>query len=65
MITLRVLGLSDVGQAIDEGNGAFDEDCYPEDRDHYIDIILIGDLDTERSGTHTEIPSLRRLSGLL
>ena len=56
MITLRVLGLLDLGQAVDEGNGTFDEDCYPEDRDHYIDIILIRDLDTERSGAHTEIP---------
>ena len=39
---LRVLGLSDVGQAIDEENGIFYDDCYSEDRDNYIDIILSG-----------------------
>ena len=56
--TLRVLGLSDLGQAIDEGNGIFYDDCYSEDRDNYIDIILSGDLDAARSVTHVEIPSL-------
>ena len=55
---LRVLGLSDVGQAIDEENGIFYDDCYSEDRDNYIDIILSGDLDAARSVTHVEIPSL-------
>ena len=55
---LRVLGLSDLGQAIDEGNGIFYDDCYSEDRDNYIDIILSGDLDAARSVTHVEIPSL-------
>ena len=55
---LRVLGLSDVGQAVDEGNGIFYDDCYSEDRDNYIDIILSGDLDAARSVTHVEIPSL-------
>ena len=56
--TLRVLGLSDLGQAVDEGNGIFYDDCYSEDRDNYIDIILSGDLDAARSVTHVEIPSL-------
>ena len=56
--TLRILGLSDLGQAIDEGNGIFYDDCYSEDRDNYIDIILSGDLDAARSVTHVEIPSL-------
>ena len=55
---LRVLGLSDVGQAIDEENGIFYDDCYSEDRDNYIDIILSGDLDAARSVTYVEIPSL-------
>ena len=56
--TLRVLGLSDLGQAVDEENGVFYDDCYSEDRDNYIDIILSGDLDAARSVTHVEIPSL-------
>ena len=56
--TLRVLGLSDLGQAVDEENGIFYDDCYSEDRDNYIDIILSGDLDAARSVTHIEIPSL-------
>ena len=55
---LRVLGLSDVGQGVDEGNGIFYDDCYSEDRDNYIDIILSGDLDAAQSVTHVEIPSL-------
>ena len=56
--TLRVLGLSDLGQAVDEESGVFYDDCYSEDRDNYIDIILSGDLDAARSVTHVEIPSL-------
>ncbi len=56
--TLRVLGLSDLGLAVDEENGIFYDDCYSEDRDNYIDIILSGDLDAARSVTHVEIPSL-------
>ena len=59
-----VLGLSDVGQAIDEENGIFYDDCYSEDRDNYIDIILSGDLDAARS-VATEIPHLKAVSGLL
>ena len=58
MVILRVLSQSHVGQAVDEGNGIFYQDCYSEDRDNYIDIILSGDLDAARSVTHVEIPSL-------
>jgi hypothetical protein len=29
MIILRVLSLSHVGQAVDQGNGIFYEDCHP------------------------------------
>jgi len=54
--TLRVVGLSDLGQP-EGGSVAFDE-CYREDRDNYIDIILVGDEDAARSITHLEIPSL-------
>ncbi len=52
---LRILGLSDLGQA--EGGGVRYDDCYVEDRDNYIDIVLEGDEDTARSLTHVEIPA--------
>lgn len=51
--TLRVIGLSDLGQP----EIAFDE-CYDEDRDNYIDIILVGDEQAARNITALEIPSL-------
>lgn len=54
--TLRVVGLSDLGQA--EGDLTAYDDCYGEDRDNYIDIILVGDEDAARNITHVEIPSL-------
>ena len=56
--TLRVLFLPDLGQLVDEENGIVYDDCYSEDRDNYIDIILSGDLEAARSVTHVEIPSL-------
>ena len=36
----------------------FYDDCYAEDRDNYIDIILVGDEAAARNITHVEIPSL-------
>ena len=54
--TLRVVGLSDLGQP--EGSSVAFDECYREDRDNYIDIILVGDEDAARSITHLEIPSL-------
>ena len=55
--TLRVVGLSDLG--LPEGvNGTVYSDCYTEDRDNYIDIILVGDEAAARSITHLEITSL-------
>lgn len=51
--TLRVIGLSDLGLAQD----TYDE-CYIEDRDNYIDIILVGDDAAARNITFLEIPSL-------
>ncbi len=54
--TLRVLGLSDLGRK--EGNGIEYNDCYAEDRDNYIDIILVGDDAAARNITFLEIPSL-------
>ncbi len=51
--TLKILGLSDLGQS----NTSYD-DCYDEDRDNYIDIILEGDEAAARNITYVEIPSL-------
>jgi hypothetical protein len=39
--TLRVLGLADLGRP--EGGSVADDECYVEDVDNYIDIILVGD----------------------
>lgn len=50
---LKVIGLSDLGQIKD----TYDE-CYTEDRDNYIDIILVGDEAAARNITFLEIPSL-------
>jgi hypothetical protein len=55
--TLRVVGLSDLGQAADAEDIRYD-DCYQEDRDNYIDIILVGDEAAARSVEAVEIPSL-------
>jgi len=51
--TLRVIGLSELGQAQDSY-----DDCYEEDRDNYIDIILVGDDAAARNITFLEIPSI-------
>ncbi len=56
--TLRVVGLSDLGRALDEDGGVFYDDCYAEDRDNYIDVILTGDEAAARNVTFLEIPSL-------
>ncbi len=50
---LTVIGLSDLGLA----ETSYD-DCYVEDRDNYIDIILEGDEAAARNITFLEIPSL-------
>ena len=57
-IALRVVGLSDLGEAEDPEDGVYYDDCYQEDRDNYIDIILAGDETAARSVTFVEIPSL-------
>jgi len=49
---LRVIGLSDLGVAQDMYT-----ECYSEDRDNYIDIILVGDEAAARNITFLEIPS--------
>jgi len=56
--TLRVVGLSDLGKAEDPDEGISYDDCYTEDRDNYIDIILVGDEAAARNVTFVEIPSL-------
>lgn len=55
--TLKVIGLSDLGGKEGE-NGVLYDDCYDEDGDNYIDIILTGDDAAMRNITHVEIPSL-------
>lgn len=56
--TLRVVGMSDLGPKADPDAGVFYDDCYTEDRDNYIDIILVGDEEAARNVTFVEIPSL-------
>ena len=51
--TLKVVGLAELG----ESSSTYD-DCYDEDRDNYIDIILEGDEAAARTISHVEIPSL-------
>ena len=54
--TLRVIGLSDLGAV--EGGDVEYGDCYTEDRDNYIDVIIVGDDEAARNITFLEIPSL-------
>ena len=51
--TVRVLGLADLGPPA----AAYD-DCYQEDQDNYIDIVLSGDEAAVRRITQVEIPSV-------
>jgi hypothetical protein len=53
--TLRIVGLSDLGRPA--GDDVHYDDCYVEDSDNYIDIILEGDEAAARSITHVEIPA--------
>jgi len=54
--SLRVVGLSDLGAAA--GGPITYGDCYTEDRDNYIDIILEGDTAAARNILFLEIPGL-------
>jgi hypothetical protein len=56
--TLRIIGLSDLGQVEHPNGGVYYDDCYQEDRDNYIDIILVGDEAAARNITFVEIPGL-------
>lgn len=55
---LRVVGLSDLGQKENPDEGIYYDDCYSEDRDNYIDIILVGDEEAARNVTFVETPAL-------
>lgn len=54
----RVVGLSELGQKENPDEGIYYDDCYAEDRDNYIDIILVGDEAAARNITFVEIPAL-------
>jgi hypothetical protein len=56
--TLRVVGLSELGRKENPDEGIYYDDCYVEDVDNYIDIILVGDEEAARNITFVEIPSL-------
>jgi hypothetical protein len=56
--TLTVIGISDLGKAESQTDQIFFDDCYYEDRDNYLDIILAGDEGAARSITGLEIPGL-------
>lgn len=56
--TLRVVGLADTGQKENPTEGIYYDDCYGEDGDNYIDIILVGDEEAARNVTFVEIPAL-------
>ena len=53
--TLRIVGMSDLGKPA--GDDVHYDDCYVEDSDNYIDIILEGDEAAARGLTHIEIPA--------
>ena len=55
---LRIVGLSDLGQVENPDSGNYYDDCYQEDQDNYIDIILVGDESAARNITFVEIPAL-------
>jgi hypothetical protein len=56
--SLRIVGLSDLGKTENPEEGVYYDGCYQEDRDNYIDIILVGDEAAARNITDVEIPSL-------
>ncbi|HEX2914602.1 MAG TPA: phospholipase [Chloroflexia bacterium] len=56
--TLRILGLSDLGKKEDPAHGIVYDNCYNEDHDNYIDVILTGDEAAARHLTYLELPGL-------
>lgn len=53
--SLRIVGMSDLGKPA--GDDVHYDDCYAEDSDNYIDMILVGDEAAARGLTHLEIPA--------
>ena len=47
--TLRVIGMAYLGQGQNAEAEIYYDDCYAEDRDNYIDIILVGDVAAART----------------
>ena len=53
--SVEVVGLADLGLL--SGDGIQYNDCYDEDHDNQIDIVLAGDEEAMRRITHVEIPA--------
>ncbi len=53
--SVEVVGLADLG--LPAGDGIQYNDCYDEDHDNQIDIVLAGDEEAMRRITHVEIPA--------
>jgi len=56
--TLEVIGISDLGLREDADGQVFYDDCYAEDRDNYLDIIIVGSDAAARNITDLEIPAV-------
>lgn len=55
---LTVIGISDLGKPSSTDAQVFYNDCYVDDRDNYLDVIISGDDAAARSITTLEIPGL-------
>jgi hypothetical protein len=56
--TLTVIGVSDLGKPASTDGQVFYDDCYAEDRDNYLDVIISGGDAAARSITSLEIPGI-------
>lgn len=54
--TVRVLGLADLGRR--PGEDVPEDECYQEDGDNQVDVVLAGDQAAVASITHVEMPGL-------
>ncbi|MFM1966234.1 MAG: hypothetical protein RL134_1959 [Actinomycetota bacterium] len=55
---LTIVGISDLGKPESADTEVFYDDCYADDRDNYLDIIISGSDAAARSITDLEIPAL-------
>lgn len=55
--SIRVLGLADLGRKASVEEGVYYDDCYFEDHDNYIDVVLSGDEAAMRAISFLEIPA--------